>query len=241
MFDQVKRALGSLRARVFERQLGKTARSVRLEGLTYLSAEKMERIELALAEIDAAAVPGDFHEYGVAMGGSAIVIAERAVAGGRAFHGFDVFGMIPAPTSDRDDDKSKERYRVIAAGKSRGLRGGVYYGYRTELYDEVCASFTRYGLAPAPGSVELHKGLFEDTVPSALGDRPIAFAHIDCDWYDPVAFCLAMIGDRMAKGGIIVFDDYNDYGGCRTAVEEFIAARADYEIEIGASALLRRL
>lgn len=241
MFKSLKRAVKSLRSRVVERRLGATARSVRLDGLTYLSAEKMERIEDALAEVETARVPGDFLEFGVAMGGSAIVIAERARADGRTFHGFDVFGMIPPPTSQKDDEKSKERYRQIASGKSRGLRGETYYGYRDDLFSEVRASFARYGLPPTPGSVELHKGLFEDTVPGVVGDRPIAFAHIDCDWYDPVAFCLAVIGDRMAQGGIIVFDDYNDYGGCRTAVEEFVTARPDYGLEIGASAVLRRL
>lgn len=242
MFDRLKRSVKSLRSRITERRLGETARSVRLDGLTYLSVEKMERIEQALREVEAAGVPGDFLEFGVALGGSAIVIAERAVADGRTFRGFDVFGMIPEPTSDKDDAKSKERYRQIASGKSRGLRGGVYYGYRSDLFTEVVASFARYGLPPVPGSVELHKGLFEETVPVVLPDpsRPIAFAHIDCDWFDPVAYCLKTVGDRLAVGGIVVLDDYNDYGGCRTAVEEFLATRPDLELEIGPSAAIRR-
>jgi len=237
----LKRAVRSLRARLVERRLGATARDVRLDGLTYLSAEKMERIESALDQVIAERVPGDFQEFGVAMGGSAIVIAERATADGRAFHGFDVFGMIPPPTSDKDDDKSKERWRLIAAGKSRGLRGDLYYGYRQDLYTEVVASFARYRLPLAPGRVELHKGLFEATVPGVLAGRTIAFAHIDCDWYDPVAFCLAEIAPRLSVGGIVVLDDYNDYGGCRTAVDEFTVAHPDFQLEIGASAVLRRL
>lgn len=239
MFRSLRRTLRSLRSRFVERHLGEIARSVRLDGLTYLSAEKMERIERNLARVAAEGVPGDFMEFGVALGGSAIVIAERAVADGRVFHGFDVFGMIPEPTSEKDDQKSKDRYGQIASGKSRGLKGDVYYGYRDDLYSEVVASFARYRLPVAPGRIELHKGLFEDTVPGVVSDRPIAFAHIDCDWYDPVAFCLRVVGDRMAKGGIIVLDDYNDYGGCRTAVEEFIASHHEFELEIGASAVLR--
>lgn len=241
MFRSLRRALRSLRSRFVERNLGAIARSVRLDGLTYLSAEKMERIERSLARVAAEGVPGDFMEFGVALGGSAIVIAERAAAGGRTFHGFDVFGMIPEPTSEKDDQKSKDRYSQIASGKSRGLKGDLYYGYRDDLYSEVVGSFARYHLPVEAGRIELHKGLFEDTVPGVVGDRPIAFAHVDCDWYDPVAFCLRVVGERLAKGGIIVLDDYNDYGGCRTAVEEFIAAHPEFELEIGASAVVRCL
>ncbi|MDK9695065.1 MAG: TylF/MycF family methyltransferase [Siculibacillus sp.] len=240
MFRSPRRLLRSLRSRFTESHLGAIARSVRLDGLTYLSAEKMERIERSLNLVIGEAIPGDFLEFGVALGGSAIVIADRAAATGRPFHGFDVFGMIPEPTSEKDDQKSKDRYRQIAAGKSRGLKGDVYYGYRRDLYSEVVASFERYRVPVTPGRIELHKGLFEDTVPGVVGDRPIAFAHIDCDWYDPVAFCLRIIGDRLAIGGIVVLDDYNDYGGCRTAVEEFITSHPEFELEIGASAVLRR-
>ena len=71
--------------------------------------------------------------------------------------------------------------------------------------------------------VNLHKGLFQDTWPKAMKTiEQIAFAHIDCDWYEPVKFCLNAIADRIAPGGAIVMDDYNDYVGCRTATREFL-------------------
>jgi O-methyltransferase len=75
-------------------------------------------------------VSGDVLEFGVALGGSAIVLAGIAGLAHRRFYGFDVFEMIPAPTSEKDDEKSKQRYNLIASGKSEGIGGDLYYGYR---------------------------------------------------------------------------------------------------------------
>ena len=44
----------------------------------------------------------------------------------------------------------------------------------------------------------------------------------------------------MSPGGVILIDDYHDYGGCRTAVEEFLAGNPDYRFEDGANPILRR-
>src|SRR5688572_13192838 len=77
--------------------LSPISRTVLREGLTYLTPSKLRRIEAALQSVGD--VPGDFAEFGVALGGSAILISNAAE--GRQFHGFDVFGLIPEPTSGK--------------------------------------------------------------------------------------------------------------------------------------------
>lgn len=215
------------------------AERVRREGLTYLSPQKLQRIEAELSRVSAGSVAGDFLEFGVALGGSAIVIATAARAAGRRFAGFDVFAMIPPPASEKDDDKSRRRYETIRTGQSKGIRGATYYGYLDDLHERVLASFARYGIPARGPEVRLVKGLFEDTWPEQ--DIPaVAFAHIDCDWYDPVRFCLNAVADRMSVGGSIVLDDYHDYGGCRTATEEFLSQRSDFVRVEGENLILRR-
>src|SRR3546814_18576292 len=98
--------------------MSRKARAVTDEGLTYLSASKFRRITAALRDVQC--VPGDFVEFGVALGGSAIVIAHQA--NGRRFHGFDVFAMIPEPSSEKDDEKSRRRYQAINRGRHKGSR-----------------------------------------------------------------------------------------------------------------------
>ncbi len=236
MRGSVRRIVGRLRPRPAPTPL---ARRVMAAGLTYLGPPKMLRLEHALRHLHRRRISGDFVEFGIALGGSGIVIADQARKMGRNFHGFDVFGMIPPPTSEKDDDVSRQRYEVIASGNATGLAGAKYYGYVTDLYQQVCDNFSTYGIAVDGTNVALHRGLFEDTWPKADVQR-IAFAHLDCDWYDPVRYCLDAVAERVSAGGIVLLDDYNDYGGCRTAVDEFLASRSDYDAEHGPNLILRR-
>src|SRR5690606_24506776 len=103
-------------------------------------------------------VPGDLAEFGIALGGSSIVMAHRRRE--RKFAGYDVFGMIPKPGL-RDGEDAHVRYRVIESGQSVGLAGKQYYGYQPDLYSTVVGSFERYGLTVDQSAITLHRGLFE--------------------------------------------------------------------------------
>jgi len=204
--------------------------------LTYLPAAKLRCIEQALAETGA--IDGDILEFGVALGGSGILLA-RAALPSRRFIGFDVFGTIPPPTSEKDDEKSRRRFATIASGRSGGIGGDLYYGYREDLLGDVVRAFARHGVPVDGECVMLHKGLFEETWPlERVGT--IAFAHIDCDWYDPVSYCLSARADRLHPDGIIAIDDYHDYGGCHAAVDEFLASHPDFAFDDGPNPFIRR-
>lgn len=219
--------------------ISSTARAVMKHNLTYLSAAKMRRLEKALADA-VKATQGDIAEFGIALGGSAIVLAKQAVRHHRSFHGFDVFGMIPPPVSDYDDHLSKHRYEIIASGRSEGIKGSEYYGYKKDLYTEVCKSFEDHGIPVDGISVNLYKGLFSDTL-STLSETPISFAHLDCDWYDPVKLCLTEIARRSVVGTTIVLDDFNDWSGCRQATLEFLSERTEYSFDHGPNVVLKRI
>jgi O-methyltransferase len=219
-------------------RLPAVAREVKRRRLTYLSEAKFLSLRQAIGEIARTAVRGDFVEYGIALGGSAVYLASET-AGRRRFRGYDVFGMIPAP-GEHDDGPSKERYEVIRSGRSKGIGGDPYYGYEQNLYGRVCATFESFGYPVDGVTVVLYPGLFEQTVRFEPGDQ-VALAHIDCDWYDPVKLCLERTADVLSSGGFLILDDYNDYGGCRTAVDEFLAADARFELlRTSPHAVLRR-
>lgn len=233
----MSKLLDNLRRRWEQAQVSAISRAVRAEHLTYLSLRKLRNIEQALGTLDAEGVAGDCLEAGVALGGSAIVIASL-MGEGRRFAGYDVFGMIPAP-GEEDDATSHERYAVIAEGSSRGIGGETYYGYRDDLYDEVVRAFTRHGVPVDGERVALHRGLFEDTLGFEEG-RPVALAHIDCDWHDPVELCLERIYEVLAPGGYLISDDYHAYGGCRRAVDDFLATHPDVTVTRDAESLVMR-
>lgn len=223
--------LAGLKTRLVEtyrrRRLTETAQAVREARLTYLTPAKLHNLERCLERIEAEGVEGDCVEFGVALGGSAILIA-TLMGPARRFTGFDLFGTIPPPSA-RDAEESHARYQVIASGQSSGIGGDRYYGYEDDLYGKVEGHFRDFGLAVGGPRIALVKGLFEETV-SFDEETKIAFAHIDCDWHDPVALCLEKTYERLSPGGIVILDDYNDYGGCRVATEAFLRRHGDMRL-----------
>lgn len=207
-----------LRRRIDRARLPAVARQVRSEGLTYLSVERMSSLIAEVKRLGSLNIEGDLAEFGMAMGGSAIVLAE--LRGVRRFAGYDLFGTIPPP-GQRDGADAHSRYEIIASGQSTGLAGKQYYGYQDDLYSTVVASFERHGLQVDQSDIVLHKGLFEETFVPSPSDR-LALAHVDCDWYDPVHYCLTNISPILSPGGTIIVDDFGDYEGCRHAVEKVL-------------------
>lgn len=208
-----------------ERDLSATARRVRQRNLTYLRPDRLAVLERCADSVNDAAVPGTFVECGVALGGSAVVLADR-MGPDRAFHGYDVFGMIPPPGPE-DPPEVHERYATIAAGRSAGIGGDDYYGYREDLFEFVSGVLEEFGHPPGV-KVHLHKGLFDETLHP---DEPVALAHIDSDWHDPVDTCLRRLAPVLSRGGYMVLDDYEDYGGCRKAVDGFLADHPQFELK----------
>jgi O-methyltransferase len=237
MYNKFRNVIYGLRYRAAMARLSRPSQMILKDHLTYLSPEKLGRIEKSLRRVLLNNVSGDVLEFGVALGGSAIVLAGIAGLAHRRFYGFDVFEMIPAPTSEKDDEKSKQRYNLIASGKSEGIGGDLYYGYRNNLLEEVMQSFAKYKLPIDNQNRFLCKGLFENTLPKYDGN--ISFAHIDCDWYDPVKFCLEEISKRLLPGGEIVLDDYHDYGGARSAVDEFVKREPNFQFIDGPNVILQ--
>ena len=198
---------------------------VREERLTFLGANHLRNLATCVCDIEADGVPGVVIEAGTARGGSAIVIA-AAKAPDRPMKVFDVFDMIPPP-GDRDGADVHKRYLRIAGGTAKGLGGDVYYGYRENLDEEVRASFARLGVPLEDNGVELVKGLFQNTMEIA---GPVAFAHLDGDWYDSTMTCLSRIAPRLSTGGRIVVDDYYAWSGCRRAVDDYFENRDGYRL-----------
>jgi len=207
-------------------EVERTISQTRSEHLTFLKESNLRELAAVVLDIESAKLPGLLIEAGAARGGSAIVMA-AAKAPGRPMKVYDVFGMIPPPT-EQDGPDVHARYEKIAAGEAKGVGGDTYYGYRDDLYQEVTDSFSRLGVPAAEHNVELVRGLFEDTIDL---DEPVAFAHLDGDWYESTMTCLTRIAPLVVPGGRIVLDDYYQWSGCRDAVDEYFSGRDGFRLE----------
>ena len=197
--------------------------AVRSENLTYCGRPKLENLVLAAFRVSDEKVPGVFLEAGVALGGSAIVLAHIKDPS-RVLELYDVFEMIPPPGA-QDGPDAHARYADIVSGSSKGLGSNRYYGYLPDLVDQVKENLRRFGRPVEQHQIKLVPGLFEDT----LNPSTVALAHIDCDWYDSVKLCIDRIWPRLSPGGVMAFDDYSSYSGCRKAVDEWLAAKPEAE------------
>jgi predicted O-methyltransferase YrrM len=81
-------------------------------------------------------------------------------------------------------------------------------------------------------NVELVQGLFEDSIPpflSSTAQQNVSFIHIDCDLYSSTQTIFNLLGDRIVRGTVVVFDEYFNYPGWRKhefkAFQEFISVR----------------
>lgn len=216
------RILSRAKRLLYESRLPPIVRAVRDDSLTYLDHAALHDLFERIETIEKNGREGILIEAGCALGGSAIVMA-TAKSSDRRFYVYDVFGMIPPP-SEQDDRDVQERYAVIKSGRSPGLNGNTYYGYEGDLLDKVTASFRTHGVPIESNSVHLVRGLFQDTLRVS---EPVALAHVDGDWFESVMTCLQRIEPHLTEHGVIVVDDYDDWSGCRKAVDAYFSDKRD--------------
>jgi hypothetical protein len=195
--------------------------------LTFISKEILRFHKYKLLEIETNGVPGSIFECGVAKAGSSITFA-AIKSPGRCLHLFDTFEGIPKP-SERDGEDVIQRYAKIQEDKQSCLRGGKcnkdYYGNMDNLLFFVYQQFHQAGYPPEQNSVSFHKGLFDDTV---WPDGPIAYAHLDGDWYDSTMNMLKRISPNLSVGGYFILDDVLAWSGATKAYIDFFDVDLDW-------------
>jgi O-methyltransferase len=72
------------------------------------------------------------------------------------------------------------------------------------------------------------RGWFQDIKAHQLPET-IAFAHLDCDFYESISTSLSLVYPRLSVGAICFVDDYNHptLRGVRTAVNAFLANKPE--------------
>lgn len=199
---------------------------LRAKGLTYCGRPgKLETLHRLAAQVEIAGIEGIFLEAGVAMGGSASVLA-KTKRPERELRLFDVFTLLPPPGAE-DGAKAQLVYEGFQRGKATTTPDVNYLKHSGDLLTFTIANMREVGIEPARDKVTFVKGLYEDTL---ILDEPVAFAHVDCDWFDSVNTCIDRIADFVSPRGIILFDDYQSFEGCQRAVDAWLARDARFRI-----------
>ena len=83
-------------------------------------------------------------------------------------------------------------------------------------------------LPRVPKNVRLHRGYFEESVPTWLRDNPgqVAFIHLDSDLYSSTKTVLSLMAPRMTTETVVLFDEYFNYANWEQhqfkAFQEFV-------------------
>lgn len=159
-------------------------------------------------------VEGDFVEIGVHRGGSAAILAalirQREE---RQLHLFDRWGDLPEPT-ERDGFRQEEYRKDKIADKLGHLRDDPPLE-RTRHLLETLMEFPF-------GRLHYYPGWYSETFGEYAG-RPIAFASLDCDYYESVRDALQFMERFASPLATIVADDYGGWPGARAAIDDWLA------------------
>jgi O-methyltransferase len=66
------------------------------------------------------------------------------------------------------------------------------------------------------------EGPVEETVPGSA-PAELALLRLDTDWYESTKHELEHLYPRLARGGVLILDDYGYWQGARRAVDEYLA------------------
>jgi hypothetical protein len=178
-------------------------------------------------------IEGDFVECGTWKGGATGMMALANLQYGkqrRHLHLFDAFQEICQPDETHDDKELVKEVKALTRVKDfeEELQPltGVYDQFGGPGTLEVNKKLLESAIQYPAEYLHYHVGWFQDTVPAdASAIAAIAILRLDGDWYASTKVCLDHLYDKVAKGGIVIIDDYGYNTGCKKAVDDFLASK----------------
>ncbi len=164
-------------------------------------------------------VPGHVAEFGSWRGANLLFMAKLIkiydACGSKVVHCFDSFEGLTTFAAE-DGESTKEAH-------------GSYAGNYAELVEMI-------SLCGLRDDINIHKGLIQDTLPILLeqdGGMTFSFVYCDTDLFEPTELILHSLHERLAKGGLFVFDEWNysNWPGEGIAANNFMKEHSDeYEM-----------
>lgn len=165
-------------------------------------------------------VPGDLYEFGCRWGQNlSLLTSLRGIYEPynftRRIFGFDTFSGF-AGVGDQDGE-----HAIMEEGAY-----GVTQDYEQHLYQVLDAQERQSPLSHIQ-RFQLIKGDVRETLDVHLKQHPesiIALAYLDFDLFEPTAYVLEKIKDRLVKGSVIAFDEVNHsvYPGETAAIRQVL-------------------
>jgi len=171
-----------------------------------------------ILDVEGAIIEGGVYSGGGLMTWSQLSSIFEPINYTRKIIGFDTFSGFPGMSSQDKKAKSKDAHKGgLALNSFEDLQKSI------QLYDH-----NRF-INDIP-KVELVKGDVTKTIPKFLKENPhtvISLLYLDFDIYKPTKIALEHFVERIPKGGIVAFDEFNNknWVGETVAVLETLGIR----------------
>jgi len=171
----------------------------------------------AIEYIVKARIPGDIVECGVWAGGSMLLAALTLLHlkdSSRNLYLYDTYEGMPEPSEVDTDWDGNAAWPAWKKARDEGGR----WGYGGSL-EQVRQLLLESGYPE--GKLLFVKGMVEETVPR-VAPAQIALLRLDTDLYDSTIHELEHLFPRLARGGILIIDDYGYFRGARAATDQYL-------------------
>jgi O-methyltransferase len=188
----------------------------RVAPYTMTTPPRIYALARAVEHVASGGIPGAFVECGVWRGGSVLAMELTLLRLGvrdRDLYLFDTFAGM-TPPGDEDVKHTGERAADMLATASRDSDD-----WAIASLDDVQA--TVLGAGYPEERIHLVAGPVEQTLP-AEAPHQIALLRLDTDWYASTKHSLVHLYPRLARGGVLIVDDYAYWQGARQAVDEYV-------------------
>lgn len=185
---------------------------------TMTSPERILALCEAMKYVQDKHIEGDIVECGVWKGGSMMAVAETLLRTGdtnRDLYLFDTFEGMSSPT-ENDVDIAGVTAEILLDRSDKEKDETVWCNASLDVVKTALGS-TGY----PSGKVHFIKGMVEDTIPEFIPEK-IALLRLDTDWYESTKHEMEHLFPRLAKGGVLIIDDYGHWQGARKAVDEYL-------------------
>jgi len=167
-------------------------------------------------------VPGDIVECGVEHGQTLLYWLSIAFdeLTPRNVWGFDSFAG-PETVGEKDKNSNGDIYPPLPNVYARATEGFINL-------------LNAYGLPRiwTNSHLVVIPGFFSETLKDYRGEK-IAILHLDANYYDSYKTCMEMLWPKVARGGVVIFDEYqnqNDtlhFAGAKRAIDEYMETLKD--------------
>jgi hypothetical protein len=189
---------------------------------------EMYNLYIATRYIVEADIAGDVVECGVWKGGSAMVSASTLLTLGdtsRSLYLYDTYEGMP------ESSEMDITYHGQSAEELRTRLHDDEDSWNFAPVEEVRANLLATGYPE--DRLNLVVGKVEETIPATVPER-ISILRLDTDFYESTRHELHHLFPRLARGGVLIVDDYDFWKGAKQATDEYFA-------EAGIKMLLHRM